>query len=343
MHTRYYSACRGPSHLSHSGHSGRLLQIFCTGGVRAERHKVRNDACDDAEEAATYETWSRFAVVIPKKDESVSTPASIKWTSGMNLPSTSRSDPEDRMGISTVSDTALIQTPVGILSYEVLLKDLFSSPMNELDHTWCRDSGETERRSGNSRRKGRSTEKHEVENESPDSHSTPDGVSDSHSSPAVVPDGLSTPGDVPNSLPTFGDVPDSLSTPADVPDSLSTPGDVPDSLSTPDDVPNSLPTPGAVPNSAVNPPGKGHNLRAPKRFGIAALAIGKYLPSFRGKRNGNVEDTYGADPFDGASRMENAHRSLDREQEGPATLTVPQKAKSKKYLGIRRRTPTRVG
>lgn len=339
MHTRYYSVCRGSSYLSHSGDSGRLLQIFCTGGVRAERYKVRNDTYDKAQGAATYETWSRFAVVIPKKEESVSTPASIKWTSGMNLPSTSLSDSEDRMGIPTVSDTALIQTPMGILSYEVLLRDLFSSPINELDHTWCRNSQESERQSGNSHGKGRSTEKQEAENESPDSHSTADGVPDN----IPTPDGVATRNGVPDSHSTPAAVPDSLSTLGDVPDSLPTPGDVPDSLSTPGDVPGSVSTPGAVLNNGVNPPGKGHNLRALKRFGIAALATGKYLPSFRGKRNGNVEDPYGGDPFDGASCMENARRSLEREQQGPATLTVPKKVKSKKYLGIRRRTPTRVG
>ena len=54
---------------------------------------------------------------------------------------------------------------------------------------------------------------------------------------------------------------------------------------------------------------------------------------------GDVNGTHNGDPFDNASRIENAHQSLEQEQEGPATLTVPKRCERKKYRGLRRRTP----
>ena len=76
---------------------------------------------------AAYENRSRFAVVLPTKNGSVSASGSIKWTSGMNLSRpTSLSDSEDPDAIPTVSDTAVIQTPLGIVTIDVLLRSLFS-------------------------------------------------------------------------------------------------------------------------------------------------------------------------------------------------------------------------
>ena len=269
MHASIGSVCRRSSYPTRSGNSGWLLEVFFTGCLRADQYKVRNSTPRNAKAAATYENRNRFAVVIPAKDESVSTPASIKWTSGMNISSTSLSDPEDRMGIPTVSDTASIQTPLGIMTYEVLLKGLFSSPKNELDHRWCRNSRDTERQGKSSRRQSRGDETQATDNDSHDS----------------------------------------------------------------------LSTIGAISHSGVNPPGKGHNLRALRRFGFTALVSGKCLPSFRRKRGGDVKGTHNRDSFDAGSHMENARPSLEQELEEPAMVRVPKRNERNKYCGLRRRTP----
>lgn len=187
----------------------------------------------------------------------------------MNVSSTSISDSEDHTSIPIVPDTALIQKPLGILTYEVLLKTLFSSPKNELDHRWCRNSRDSERHSGHSRRQSRGNETQGTDNESRDSLSALDAIS----------------------------------------------------------------------NSEVNPPGKRHNLRALRRFGIAALATRKCLPSLRRKRSGDANGQQNGDSFDAAPRMENARPSLARGPTGPGTLSVPKRNESNKDRGLRRRTP----
>lgn len=269
MHTHTNSVYWGPSHPSHSCNSGGLFEVFFFGSLRADQRKVRDDTRGNAEGAATYNYWSRFAVVVPTKVDPVSSPGSVKWTSGMNVSSTSISNSEDRMSIPSVPDTASIQTPLGILTYEVLLKSLFSSPKNELDHTWCRNSRDTERQGTSSRRQSGGNETQDTERESRESLSTLDAIS----------------------------------------------------------------------NVGVKPPKKGRNLRALRRFGIAALATGKCLPSLRRKRIGGVSGQGSGESFDAAPSMENARPSLEPGSEGRASINVPKRNESNKDRGLRRRTP----
>lgn len=95
----------------------------------------------------------------------------------MNVSSTSLPESEGRMSIPTVPDTASIETPLGILTYEVLLKSLFSSPKNELDHRWCPNSRDTESQGTRSRRQSRGNEIQDTEHNSRENLSTLDDIS----------------------------------------------------------------------------------------------------------------------------------------------------------------------
>lgn len=173
------------------------------------------------------------------------------------------------MSIPTVPDTASIQTPLGILTYEVLLKSLFSSPKNELDHRWCRNSRDTEGQGTSSRRQSGGNDTQDTEHNNRGSLSTIDAIS----------------------------------------------------------------------NIGVNPPKKWYNLRALRRFGIAALATAKNLPSLRRKRSGGVSGQGSGGSSDAAPSVENDRPSLEGGSEGRASISVPKRNKSNKGRGLRRRTP----
>lgn len=215
------------------------------------------------------------------------------------------------MSIPTVSDTASIQTPLGIVTYGVLFSGFFSSPKSELDHTWCRTSRDTERHHDSSSRPSCGNE----------AQATNDGNRDGFSSLHAI----SASGD------DIGRHDDSGCEPSCGNGAHATDNENRDGLS-------SL---HAISDSEIKPPEKLHNLRAFGRSNITTLFTGRNLPSPLRKRTGDVNGTHNGDPFDNASRIENAHESLEQEQEqeGPETLTVPKRCQRKKYRGLRHRTP----
>ena len=152
------------------------------------------------------------------------------------------------MSIPTVSDTASIQTLLGILTYEVLVNGFVSSPKSELDHTWCRTSRDTERYDDSSSRPTCGNEAQATDNENRD------GLSSLHASSASGHDAERR--DDNSCRPSCGN--EAQATDTENQDGLS-------SIH-------------VISDSGVKPPGKWHNLRALGRSNITALLTGRHRP-----------------------------------------------------------------